>query len=353
MTTSASRDAIEHEIGPSGEFSLKLPAGEVELHGGESGTVVVRDLDGHPLEDRFDVERELGQLRIRMRDGAMVGLGFLRGGPGRGRARLRVELPRQTTVEVDTASASIDAKHLVREQRYRSASGEIRITGSGTLTIDSVSGNVRLDADGDVELATRVVSGDVTVAGGRLRSAIVTTTSGDVELDSDLTGPGPYGIQTVSGDALVRAGAELKIEARTLTGDIEGTLETLVTGRLSKKRRNDRVIGGGRHVLTFKSISGDLRVADPRAGIGRNRLPGCARAAGPAGPTGPALGLRRPRRACIGGARRRGRAAGDPARPGRWPHRRGRGRRSPRRPRRRRRCLTRSTRFSSSSPRAG
>jgi DUF4097 and DUF4098 domain-containing protein YvlB len=202
-----------------------------------------------------------------MRDSFSLSLGFLRGDRNGGHARLRVELPSAADVTVETASGGITADRLHRKQRYRSVSGEIRVAGSGTMTIDSVSGDVRLDADGEVELAARVVSGDLHVGGGRLRSAVVSTTSGDVTLESELVGPGPYGIQSVSGDARVRAGAGLKVEARTLTGEIESKVEAAF-GRRGRKRRDDLVIGDGRNVLTFKSISGDLRVTDSEPASG-------------------------------------------------------------------------------------
>jgi hypothetical protein len=261
MTTPTGTAALEHEIGTTGEFSLMVPSGEVELHGTDASTARVTDLDGHDLEERFDVHRGPGSLSLRLRDRASIGLGFLRGG-GKARFRLRVDLPRGATVDVNTASGTVDASRLSGAQHYKSASGDIHVAGSGTLTIDSVSGDIRLDADGDVELASRVVSGDITVHGGRLRSALVTTTSGDITLDSELAGPGPYGIQTVSGDAIVRAGDSLKVEAKTLTGRVESAVAAVFGKRESRRGGKGLVIGDGRTILTFKSISGDLRVAD-------------------------------------------------------------------------------------------
>jgi hypothetical protein len=282
MTTNDA-DTLVHEIGATGEFTLKLPAGEIELHGHDQPTVTVRDLDGRALDDRFVIDRGSRHLGIRMRNGVSFGLGFSR---DNGRARLRVDLPAASTVVVETASAGITAERLQREQRYRSASGRIRVTGSGTLTIDNVSGDVRIAADGDVELAARVVSGAIQLDGGRLLSAVVSTTSGDVVLDSELVGPGPYGIQSVSGDARVRAAGSLKVEAKTLTGMIDSAVGGAF-GRKTRKGRGDRVIGDGRNVLTFKSISGDLRVTDSSPASGASLSHGAPEPPAPPAPAAP------------------------------------------------------------------
>jgi len=265
MTTTLGPDVVEHVVGAAGRFSLRLASGSVDLTGVDGDTVRVRDLDGHPLTDRFEVDATDGALSIRIRDGIFLGLGFLRGGPGRASARLSVELPRAAGVSIEGASASVEGRRLDGEQRYRSASGELRLTeATGMISLDNVSGDVEIDASGDLALAVRVVSGDVRVRGGSLRSAAVSTTSGDLEIASALSGPGPYSLQTVSGDAVVRGtgAGGVRIEARTLTGSISAA-----GGQRSSARRGDQdvVIGDGRTLLSFKSISGDLRVADADA----------------------------------------------------------------------------------------
>jgi hypothetical protein len=266
MTTTTGPDVFVHELGPTGTFTLRMPAGDVDLQAVDGTTATVRDLDGRSIDERFSIGSGPGRLELRMRDRVSIGIGLLRG--DNGRARIHVEVPRATGVVVETASAGIAAIGLERDQRYRTASGSIRVTGRGTMTVDSVSGEVAIDATDDIDLAARVVSGDIEAHGGRLRSAVVSTTSGDVLLDSALVGPGPYAIQTVSGDARLRAATGVRVEARTLTGEIEGSIAAAIGGRKGRKGGEGLVIGDGGTVLTFKSVSGDLRVSDARPASG-------------------------------------------------------------------------------------
>jgi Toastrack DUF4097 len=267
MTTSLGPDVVEHVIGLTGELSLRLPAGSVELRGTDGDAARIRDLDGEPLEDRFQIDREPNRLAVRLRDGFHIDFGgLLRGDIRRASARLEVELPRGAKVDVDCASADITASELRGEQRYRSASGSIRLTAvGGTVTAESVSGEVDIEAEGELHLAGRSVSGDIAVRGGRLPSMVLASTSGDIEIDAVLDGPGPYGIQTVSGDAQVQAHGGIRIEGKTVTGEIVGRARQRAE---SRRGQHHVVVGDGRELLTFKSISGDLRIADPESASG-------------------------------------------------------------------------------------
>jgi putative adhesin len=275
LTTTLGPDVVEHVIGQTGEFTLRLPAGHVELRGIDSDAVRLRDLDGHPLEDEFQIDREPNRLNVRLRESIFFG-GLLRGGPHRSSVRLQVDVPRGASVNIDAASAEIAGNGLHGEQRYRSASGSIRLTEvSGTLNAETVSGEVAIEADGELQVAGRSVSGDISLRGGRLPSMVFASTSGDIEIDAVLGGPGPYGIQTVSGDVDVQAHGGIRVDGKTITGEILGRVQ-----HRAESRRGQRhvVVGDGRALLTFKSISGDLRIADPQP---------ASEAAAPASPAAP------------------------------------------------------------------
>jgi len=257
MTTTNGAPAVTHRVGERGEVSVRIHSGRLEITGTDGDTAVVRDLDGRDLEDRFDVERSEGRLVVRPRERVGFDLGL--GRRSRGSARLAIEVPRSATVSFDTASGELEVVGLRGEQHYRTASGEIHATAvSGQIGIDAVSGGVRLVASGPVDLSGRLVSGDLVVRGGSLRSVAVATTSGDIELDSPVEGSGPFSIQTVSGDARVASTGNLRVEARTLTGEIGSELEHRSESGLG---RRDLVHGSGARTLAFRSISGNLRVA--------------------------------------------------------------------------------------------
>jgi hypothetical protein len=253
-------DAIELPLAATGEFSLSLPSGDIRIQGHDEELVRLRDLDGQVLDELFDIEAHQDRLVVRAREH----LRFGRAAGDSTDARLRIELPRGTMVAVDAGSADIVAIGLVGRQRFKTASGDIRITeAAGSIGIEAVSGDIRIDAVADVQLAAKAVSGDVDVRGGSLSTATITTTSGDIQLDTDLPGPGPYAIQTVSGDASTRQGPSLRIEAKTLTGQIGDAILEAFGGRGSR-----RSASGTGPVLSFKSVSGDLQLTDHQPASG-------------------------------------------------------------------------------------
>ena len=264
-TTRNGGDVLEHAIGPDGELSVRVHTGEISLQAEETDTVVVRDLDGRDLEERFHVERTEGSLTIRPRDRAIFDIGV--GRRGRHNSRLEIRLPRQAAVSIATASAAVRGSGLTGEQRYRTTSGSIELDGvTGVLAIDAVSGDIRIDGVGEIELSGRLVSGDLEARGGRLRNLALSTTSGDVELDATLAGPGPYSIQTVSGDVnITGATPGLQIHAETVTGEVTSDE---ARGSFASRGRSSLIVGDGAIPLTFKSISGDLHVASPGSASG-------------------------------------------------------------------------------------
>lgn len=286
MTTSLGPDVLEHVIGPTGQLTLRLPAGSVELRGTDGDTVRIRDLDGRPLEDLFQIDREPNRLVLRVRDGIHIDFGgLLRGGLRPGSSRLEVDLPRGANLDVDCASAEIAASRLGGEQRYRSASGTISLTQvSGSVNAESVSGEVDIEAEGELRLAGRSVSGDISLRGGRLPALTLASTSGDIEIDAVLDGSGPYGIQTVSGDVQVQAHGGVRVEGKTVTGEIIGH----ATQRADSRRgKHSVVVGDGRALLTFKSISGDLRIDDPTPASGVAVSPAAPEPPAPLAPPAP------------------------------------------------------------------
>lgn len=257
MTTTRNDGAlVEHAIGAHGELALRLHSGRVEVSGTDGDTASIRDLEGNDIDDRFEVERAEGRLAARPRDRALFDFGL--GRRRRGSAHLAVEVPRSATVSIDTANGDIDARGLRGDQRYGTASGEITLAdASGQIAVDDVSGTVRVRASGAIELSGRIVSGDLSVRGGTLRSVALASTSGDIELDTPIDGPGPFSLQTVSGDVRVSATGNLRVEARTVTGEIESELDHRAR---SGPGRGALVVGDGGRTLAFRSISGSLRI---------------------------------------------------------------------------------------------
>lgn len=256
---------VERHIGEAGEFSLRLPAGSVEVSAVAGDTVRVQDLDNHELADRFTIEQVEGGLHLAYKE-ARQGLLVSRRGP----ARLRIEIPANARVSVETASADVRADGLAGEQRYRTASGELSLVNvAGTVRLETMSGDAEVALIGEAELDARTVSGDVTATGGRLPAFVVQTTSGDLRVESSLPGPGPYSIRTVSGGARIVTSDALHVKSATVTGTVR-TSRAHEGG--SGRGRTVIDVGVGGSPMAFQSISGDLVIESPGAPTVQPRL---------------------------------------------------------------------------------
>jgi hypothetical protein len=264
MTTMHETSALllDHPIGRRGRVAIRLASAEIRIVGEDGDRATVRTPDGGGLPDRVILETEEGALTIREQEA--LGTPF---GSGRRTIRLEVGVPNAAEVAVDTASGSVDTRGLRGEQRYRTASGDLRvIEAAGRIDVNAVSGDAILELAGRVELGIRTVSGDVRVDGGSLDVVRVQTTSGDIRLDSPLTGKTGNTIETLSGDVSVLATAGIRVEARTVSGDLTSELPHKSEGRAG---RRTLVIGDGAIELSFRSVSGDLLIHDGSRSKGR------------------------------------------------------------------------------------
>jgi hypothetical protein len=260
MTTMTTGSSLEHPIGPDGIVKIRLRHGEIRLRAVDGERVRVRDRHGHDLAGLFSIDLGEGSIDLSSGD---------EGGHEGGRRRsghapdIDVELPRRATIVVQTTSAEIDGEGLLGDQRYKSTSGEVTLHAvSGTIAIDAVSGDLDIVAVDEIDLSIRTVSGDVGVRAATIRSLQAGTTSGDLKVAGRLAGPGPFAIETVSGDALLAPAGELRIDMTTMSGDLRSELgERADVGR----GRRSIAIGTTGPTLTFRSMSGDLKVVRPMA----------------------------------------------------------------------------------------
>jgi hypothetical protein len=260
MTATTNGAALEHEIGSAGRFHLRQLSGSIHVLGVDGAIARVRERNGRAITEAFQVETGEGSLSLSApeRFGHDVVFGIGR----RSSFDLEIEVPRTAEVSIETASADLDVRGLTRQARIRTASGDVTLEGmAGALELDSVSGEVRIVAAAALDLHARTISGDLSVRAPRLGRAEIGTTSGDVRLDATLAGNGPFAIETVSGDATIVGRMGLRIEARTVTGDLRSDLPHR---RDAGPGRKQLVVGDGAIPFSFRSVSGDLRVTTPR-----------------------------------------------------------------------------------------
>ena len=250
---------LEHRIGPRGRFELRQASGDIQIRGVEGDTVRVKSLDDKPLSDIFDIELGDDRVDIRQRGGFDVGMRLFSRGSG---ADLKIEVPHGATVSIETGSADIDATDLSGAKSFRTASGEISLNRlAGGVEVETVSGEIEIDGTAPLDLTAKSVSGDIRVRVPSIRRLDLGTTSGDIRLDAELTGNGPFRMRSISGDATIVGRTGFRVEAESITGDLSSDQPSK---RESHPGRKVLIVGRPGPTLTFRSVSGDLRVAEPR-----------------------------------------------------------------------------------------
>jgi DUF4097 and DUF4098 domain-containing protein YvlB len=251
--------SIEHRIGPRGRLTLRQASGEITIQGVEGDTARVRSRDDKALAELFEIETGDDFLELRQPD--TIGLAFKMFRKG-GSPEIEVEVPHGATVSIDSASADLEASDLSGAKRFRTASGDMRLARlAGAVQIETVSGDVELDGQAPIDLGAKSVSGDVRVRVPRLRRLDMTTTSGDVWLDAELSGDGPFAVRSISGDVTIIGRGGIRIEAESITGDLSSDLPSK---RESSPGRKVLIVGRPGPTLAFRSVSGDLQVVQPR-----------------------------------------------------------------------------------------
>ena len=207
---------------------------------------------------------------------------------GHDETHLRVQVPKDSEVDVSAVSASVSSAGVLGAQRLKSVSGDVtaeigpsdieaksvsgtlKLRGKGQaakLHVSTVSGDLELKhAAGDLEATT--VSGEATIELDPARSVRLRSTSGDITFEGHLTRGADFDAQTVSGDLTVRASAEggFAFEAASVTGDISDCFnaEPERTSEYGPGHKLDGTRGGGGGHVRLKTMSGEIELCDRR-----------------------------------------------------------------------------------------
>ena len=181
---------------------------------------------------------------------------------------VRIRCPEGAELDCTTASADVSATGRLGRVEVKSASGDVSIEDAAALRVHSASGDVRAATVGG-EARLQTVSGDVrirTVTG----AATATTVSGDLAIDdaqSELSGKSVSGdvrigairegeikLQSISGDVrvAVRPGTRLRIDAASTSGQVSSELDV--------KDTPSETPAGAEARLEVKTVSGDIEI---------------------------------------------------------------------------------------------
>ncbi|HUG46785.1 MAG TPA: DUF4097 family beta strand repeat-containing protein [Candidatus Limnocylindria bacterium] len=260
MTTAVNDGTVRHRIGRDGSFALRTTTGSVRLRGtdGEEVEVKATLAGGEPAA--ITVRRYEAGLHVeperqsRSFLGGTIGLGL----PD---IHFEVSLPNTARVEVNSVSASVSGSQLYGDSSYKLVSGDLQLTDiGGRLDAKSVSGDLSLRTGRTLEVEAVTTSGDVHVEAAQIEVLRLRSVSGDATVVGALSAGPEHRVETVSGDLRLEPQGGLTVEA---SGPIVG-LRSDIAGRAAGGRgRRNLVIGDGSAQLRFRSLSGQVHVAQP------------------------------------------------------------------------------------------
>jgi len=258
-----------------GVVQITNTAGSVIVEGWDRSQVSVHGELGEGVE-RVDVSGESGRTIIKV---VLPGHSW-RGGE----AKLRVQVPKDSELQLTTVSADARVTGVNGVQRVnavsgdvtteiagadlelKTVSGDVRIKGHGQsarLHVSTVSGDVHLE-HGAGDLETSSVSGSLVVSLDSARAVHARTTSGDLRFEGRLTRGASFDAASVSGDLTVRASAEggYSYEVSTFSGDISDCFDAKSekTGGVGHSLSGSRGEGAGH--MRLKTMSGDVELCD-------------------------------------------------------------------------------------------
>lgn len=229
-------------INADGKLDVKNVRGTVHVTTWDKNEVEVTGTLGEG--SKLTVDGGPGAVNVRVDNPESKGW-FNWGGNGpREDTRLEIKAPRGVSPQIHVVSADVDVSGF---------------DGSREISIDSVSGDVKLSAKAQrVELQS--VSGDLRTEGAAADRANFETVSGDIIARGVA---GEVTVESVSGDARVEAGAVREFKGHTVSGDITLTGALAPHARIKTESMSGDVTlqfaGDVSAALEAKTFSGSIR----------------------------------------------------------------------------------------------
>ena len=228
---------------PSGRVNMENVSGSVDVQGWDKEEVLVKATLG-PKVKRLDFAHGGGRTRIKVIVPKRHGRGI--------DSKLEVFVPRGSTLDVQTVSASIEVEAVSGELELEAVSGKVRVVGDArSMTIETVSGSVGVQGSAST-MHIEAISGSIKLEGDA-EELVVETVSGSISLKGQYS---TTKVEAISG-TIGLAGSTGELAATTVSGgiDVERVLEKAqmdsISGRL-------RLIGGDMQAAELESVSGSI-----------------------------------------------------------------------------------------------
>ena len=196
---------------------------------------------------------------------------------------LEVTIPQRASLDIQSVAADVDVQQMAGARlSVASVSGQVAVTASSPgeaefqnvsgdtlakitskrVSVESVSGDVRLQGGLDGEVSMESVSGNLDLAARSLSELKVSSVSGDASVRTALRPGASVDAETLSGTVtlnLPRAtGARLHVE--TFSGDIDSPAGTVKREEHGPGKSLESKLGDGRGEIRMESFSGDVRI---------------------------------------------------------------------------------------------
>ena len=196
---------------------------------------------------------------------------------------LEVTIPQRASLDIESVSANVDVQQMAgRKLSVSSVSAPIVVTASspGQADFENVSGDITLritsadveasSVSGDVKLGgglngrvdLETVSGNITLLAQPLSKLNANTVSGDVDLKAGLKPGGTINIESLSGEVglnlLRNSGARVHVE--TFSGGIHSPSGKVQEEEHGPGKSLDTTLGDGRGQINVESFSGDVNI---------------------------------------------------------------------------------------------
>lgn len=271
-------------LDPRGRVEIENLKGRIEVRAWDRPEVKIEGSLGEGVE-KLEIDGDRARLVIRVKyPNRGSGLGFLVGGDKSEPTDLRLMVPLQADLEIDSVSADVDVSGVAprelsidsvsgdvivaaapREAHVDSVSGDLMLTlNRADVSVESVSGDVRLRGRLGNEVSVETVSGqiDVAVLDTAVRELSGATVSGDMRIDTALAGSGQIRLESVSGDidlSLPR-NVSASVRGESFSGDLRAPDANISRPKHGPGSSFEHRYGNGSGEVSIETFSGDARL---------------------------------------------------------------------------------------------
>lgn len=252
-----------------------------------SGSVRVEGWARNEVEVTGSIDEDVERVEV-ARDGKRVTVKVVlpKGSSNDSDADLTIRVPAASRLEVTSVSADgtvrgvtgalrlksvsgeIEARGVASDSDFKTVSGDIRVAAAATpvkLRATSVSGTIIVDdVSGEIEALT--VSGEMLLDLDAITYARARTTSGDSRVSGQLAKDARVEFESVSGDVILKLGAEagFAASAESFSGELSNCfgVKPEAVSKYGPGERMSLTRGEGSARVRIQTMSGDVRICD-------------------------------------------------------------------------------------------